>query len=367
MNNTTSTRKRGSGEGSWKKIDTNKWKVTITVGTDINGKQIRRSKTGTKRECLNWYKFQQETSCTDDFYTYAIKWLRIKKVSITQGTYLMNYHKICKIARINNFRIDTCTDSTINKIIEALRPELKEKTLNGYLAFLRNVLTYAFYKKHIASLPYIPHIADKKPQQKLEIPTISQIKELLLFAKFYNKDFVYPLLLLGFSSGMRIGEILALRTNDIDLNNNTININKTAINNVRGNNYIQEGAKTKKSNRTIYVNHSILSEFLNYVNPKTNQLFLNSGSQTVYPSLGSSKMRRFFNKTSFKQFTMHKTRHTFVTLALQHGLPLPFVSAYVGHTSNLTTISVYTHSDIDKPNSILDDLTLSFLKASATL
>lgn len=367
MNNTTATKKRGSGEGNWKKIGTNKWKVTVTVGTDINGKQIRRSKTGTKRECLNWYKFQQEASCKDDFYTYAIKWLHIKKISITQGTYLMNYRKICKIARINNFRIDTCTDSTINKIIEVLRPELKEKTLNGYLAILRNILTYAFYKKHVSSLPYIPRITDKKPQQQFEIPTISQIKEILLLAKFYNKDFVYPLLLLGFSSGMRIGEVLALRTDDINLNNNTININKTVIHDVHGKGYIQEGAKTKKSNRIIYVNHNILSEFLDCINPKTNQLFVNSDSQTIYPSSGSNKMRRFFNKTSFKKFTMHKTRHTFVTLALQHGLPLPFVSAYVGHTSNLTTISVYTHSDIDKPNSILDNLTLSFLKASATL
>lgn len=365
MNNTTTTRKRGSGEGNWKKIGTNKWKVTITIGFDLDGKQIRRSKTGTKKECLEWFKSNQEASSKDDFYTYAMKWLELRKLSIKQGTYIVTLCRIRRIAKVSNFKISDCTDMTINKLIEDLKTTMKEQTLNCYLSVLNKILTYAFHKHHINCLPYIPHLVDSQRIVKFEVPTIHQIKEILLLAKFYNKNIVYPLLLLGFSTGMRIGEIMALQKEDIDLNNNTITINKTVIYDMNGKASIQMGAKTKKSNRIIYVNHIILQEFLKCVNQTNNQLFVDTKSNTIFPSSGSSRIKRFFNKTPYKKFTMHKTRHTFITLALQHGLPLPFVSAYVGHTSDLTTISVYTHSDIDKPNKLLDDFVLSFIKASA--
>lgn len=360
--------KRGSGEGSWKHLENGKWKVTITVGIDINGKQKRRSKTGTKKECMDWFKSHQEASCDDNFYEYAIKWLELRRVEITEGTYLVLRQRIGKIARINNFKIEKCNDLTINRIINILKPTMKVKTLNGYLATIRKILTYAFYKRHIVSLPYIPNLVDKQFKLRHRIPSIEQIKKILLCAKFYDKKFVYPVLLLGFSTGMRLGEVLALKKEDIDLVNNTISITKTIIHDVHGNGSIQEGAKTKQSNRIIYVNPHILNEFLKYAVSKSEYLFVDKKMRTLRPSFGSSKIRTFIRKTSYKEkFTMHTTRHTFITLTQESSIPLSFVSSYVGHSSNNTTLTVYTHPDIDKPNKQLDEFVLSFFDVSATL
>lgn len=367
MTTTKTTKKRGSGEGSWKHLGNNKWKVTITVGININGKQVRRSKTGTKKECTDWYKLNQETSCDDYFYEYAMKWLELKKFSITEGTYLVTKQKIQKLSRTNNFKIAKCNDFTINKIINTLKPTMKTKTLNGYLATIRQILTYAFYKRHIASMPYIPHLVDKQSGSKYTIPSIKQIKEILLCARFYDKKFVYPVLLLGFSTGMRLGEVLALKKDDINLNSNTITINKTIIHDIHGNGSIQEGAKTKQSNRTIYVNPLILHEFLKCLTIRADYLFVDKKKGILRPSFGSNKIRFFANRTEYKGFTMHATRHTFITLTLNNSMPLPFISSYVGHSSNSTTLSVYTHPDIDKPNKQLDDFVLSFFEPSATL
>lgn len=365
MTTTKTATKRGSGEGSWKQLGLNKWKVTITVGTDINGKQVRRSKTGTKRECMDWFKSNQDACCEDCFRDYALKWLELKKVSITEGSYLVLRQRINKISRINNFKIEKCNDATISKIITVLRPTMKVKTLNGYLATLRQIMIYAFYRKHIPLLPYIPSLLDKDCRMKYVVPSIKDIKEILLCAKFYNIKFIYPVLLLGFSTGMRLGEILALKKEDINLTDSTITINKTVICDRNGKSVIQSGAKTKKSNRIIYVNLNVLREFLYCLEIKSDYLFVDRKLSVMSVSFGSSKIKRFMKKTKYKDFTMHTARHTFITLSQDHSIPLSFVSSYVGHSSNITTLSVYTHPNIDKPNKQLDEFVMLFFDTSA--
>ena len=141
---TTLKQKRGNGEGSWKKLGTNKWKVTITIGAGIDGKQIRRSKTGTKQECQQWYKESQAlSSCNSYFYDYAINWLELRKLEITESTYRLILLRINKIAKINNFKMCDVNDKTLLNIMQELAKTHQPQSINGYISTLKQIFTYA--------------------------------------------------------------------------------------------------------------------------------------------------------------------------------------------------------------------------------
>lgn len=353
MTTIKTTKKRGSGEGSWKHLGNNKWKVTITVGIDINGKQVRRSKTGTKRECQEWFKQCQEASSNSDFYDYAMQWLELKKPSLSPSTIYNLKLKIKVLARINNFKMSRCTDKEINKIIVELSKTRSRSYTIILISVLKNILRYAKDKNDIKAMPYIPKIPQTYQKKEIKIPSIQKIKELLILAK-YRKDYIYPCILLGFLTGMRLGEILALTREDIDVNNCTITINKTYSITEIGKVSIKQGAKNLTSNRTIYVNPKILTELVK----SSFTLEGNIIGVTKYVKRGntaSQGITRFFKNAAMNNFTMHFTRHTFITLAQEYGVDSVFVSQYVGHSLATTTFKVYTHKAINKPNKNLDE------------
>lgn len=349
----TTTKKRGNGEGSWKKLGTNKWKVTISVGVDANGKQVRKTKTGTKQECMKWFKSNQEISNNDYFYDYAMKWLEFKKNSLAPSTYRNTRTRIKLISDINNFQMNKCSDNTIMLIVNELVATKSKATIVVTISVLNQVLRFARDRGVINFIPYIPKIRTSPIKKKIDIPSIKKIKEVLLLAKFIGGH-LYLCILLGFLAGLRIGEILALQKGDIDFEQSTITINKTLTMDENYKTYIKEGTKTNNSNRTIYVNNRILSEVKLYFDDK-------KFKKNRYLPHESKKVSMFFKQAGFENFTAHSTRHVFITLAQEYGISPVFVSQYVGHKTNSTTISVYTHMTIDKQNQKLDEFVYQFL------
>lgn len=352
--------KRGNGEGSWTKLATNKWKVIITIGVDINGKQKRRSKTGTKQECLEWLKKNKATSCDDYFYDYAIKWIELIKDSIAESTISRKKTYMKKIASINNFKIKNVSDLTVQQIKQGLGGNSTKYKI-AVLSSLRQVLEYAFHQGDINKMPII--LKDKEEtfdENNKFIPTKEQILVILSNAKYHRNKKIYPVLLLAFLTGMRIGEILALKKEDIDLKNNTIYIHKTWSVDAEGVSYISTRTKTKSSTRKIYVNHLILEEV--YKHCKDNYLFYNANNKPYTPITMGVIIKRFMNRFGFGKMTAHTCRHTFITLAQEEKVDFLFISKYVGHVIGVTTFDVYTHIDISNQNKELDDFVMYFFK-----
>ena len=350
---TTLKQKRGNGEGCWKKLGTNKWKVTISVGVDANGKQVRKTKTGTKQECMKWFKSNQEISNNDYFYDYAMKWLEFRRNSLAPSTYRSIRSRIRTMSEINNFKMNKCSDKTIMLIVNELVATKSQATIAATVSMLNQVLRFARDRDVISFIPYIPKIRTLPVKKKIDIPSIKKIKEVLLLAKFVGGH-LYLCIILGFLAGLRIGEILALQKGDIDFEQSTITINKTLTIDENYKPYIKEGTKTNNSNRTIYVNNRILSELKFYFDNKKLK-------KNRYLTYESNKVSMFFNEVGLEKFTAHSTRHVFITLAQEYGINPVFVSQYVGHKTNSTTISVYTHMPIDKQNKKLDEFVCQFL------
>ena len=355
----TKTR-RGHGEGSWTKIGSNKWKLTITIGTDINGKQIRRSKTGTKQECQQWYKENQATSCNSYFYDYAMNWLELRKFEITESTYRGILLRIKRIAKINNFKISNVDDKILSSIIEEIAKTQKPRSTNAYLSTLKQIFTYAYSNGHVKKIPYLPRLKQRVSSPDITILSFEEIKKLLLTARFSKKGNFYALLLMIFSCGLRLGEAMGLTKDDINLDNSTVTINKICTIDHKGTPCVRQGAKTLTSNRTIYVNRQVLEEVLKYSNPYNKYIFMHGEGITSVASI-SLGIVSFFKKYGYN-LSAHKIRHIFITLTQQQqGLSLPFIATYAGHTLSLVTFNTYTHIKIDAKNTKLDDYVSHFI------
>lgn len=177
----------------------------------------------------------------------------------------------------------------------------------------------------------------------------SQIKKV----KFEEKFIFY----FGLQTGMRIGEILALTWNDVNFNENTIDITKNILKNVK----TIDTPKTTSSVRTIYISDDIkeklkkikqiqnqnrfkhgehyIKEFRN--NKELDYIFrLENGAKITYNILLNTlkKIKRID-----KNFHFHRLRHSFCSQYLKQGVDVLHVSKILGHASVNTTMKIYSH------------------------
>lgn len=178
--------------------------------------------------------------------------------------------------------------------------------------------------------------------------------------KYYNirmKFLVASIIELQALTGLRIGEVQALKVEDIDLQNKTLSVNGTIhwLKNDEGYGY-KDTAKTIGSHRTISLNKrscdilkSVLLEhkaMARWVDKYKDRgfIFTTTGGNPIY----SHKINRLLAMAAKslnldKHITTHTFRHTHISLLVEMNISLKAIMKRVGHTDEQTTIKVYTH------------------------
>ncbi|AGK95173.1 tyrosine-type recombinase/integrase [Clostridium pasteurianum] len=189
------------------------------------------------------------------------------------------------------------------------------------------------------------------------------------------------LFLLDLGTGLRIGELIALTWNDIDLVNYTLSVNKaikgTSI--FEGDNkkyhLIEQTPKTKSSYRTIPFPRSLVPILEQYKEKKESEkekfgndyikneyVFCTPIGSVIDPNNLRGMYRRILKKAKIDYKKFHSLRHTYATRLFEAGVPLKTVQTLLGHNDISITANIYTHvmpeekvKAIDKINSIFDN------------
>lgn len=175
-----------------------------------------------------------------------------------------------------------------------------------------------------------------------------------------RKDYIYIFFFL-YAFGVRIGELLALKWNDVDLDKQTITINKSKKSNKAG--QFIGNTKTVKGVRTIPILSDAAYNRLARMQAEANNngfLFPTSSGK----ALGYFQVERMFRKVcefaGIQNKTIHEFRHTFGTekaRAIGHDgktIPIAELSRIMGHSKISTTQDFYVHSDEAQNEALLN-------------
>jgi len=171
-------------------------------------------------------------------------------------------------------------------------------------------------------------------------------------------------ILLTFYTGVRLGELCALKWSDFDYESGTLSITKT-VTRVRN---FSDGAhktlllvgspKSHKSTRKIPLPKFLIKLFKDK-EPccADKELYLMSGTTSpTDPRVYEKLFKRILSQAGVKDRKFHATRHTFATRALELGVDIKTLSEILGHSNVSITLNVYAHSLLEQKKIAMDKL-----------
>jgi integrase len=214
--------------------------------------------------------------------------------------------------------------SSVKRIHEILKQGLREAVRLNYIS--RNPLD------------------DVKPPKQhtreMEVLTPEQVRRLLRTVRGQRWEGVF---VLGAAGGLRIGEALSLRYEDVDLAAGTISIRRTLWK------YNVYPPKTPSSRRTLKLPQVALDALTrlseNNDIPSEGWLFSSkNGNPTAPESFWYWGWKPMLRKAGLPEsLTYHQLRHGAASLLLNQNVPIPVVSRYLGHANPGITMKVYAH------------------------
>lgn len=219
------------------------------------------------------------------------------------------------------------------------------RTLNKELT---SIFNFAIKFYHLKNNPcsIAGNIGNKKPEKECEIWSPEEFEK---FISLIDNLTIKTAFITLFFTGMRVGELLALYFEDIDLENRTIKITKTKYDNVIGK------TKTKGSNRIIKIPENlriILNDYTDkiYKPGKKQLLFDISRTLLIY------YMRTYSIKAGVKKIRIHDLRHSHASYLISKHISIVAVSKRLGHSSIKTTLDTYAHLFKDSNEELIEVL-----------
>ena len=174
----------------------------------------------------------------------------------------------------------------------------------------------------------------KVDQNEVKFMSIEEFKKLMNVVdnELYSNIFVFAV-----STGMRLGEIIHLKKDDLDLNNKTIL--------VRSDN--EHRTKSKKS-RTIEIAQILFPLISKYMESNSQYVFEKNG-KILSPSGIAHKFKYYLRKAKLDDnYNFHTLRKTYGSWLLQKGVPIEKISKFLGHCNILVTQMHYASLIKDK-------------------
>jgi len=188
-----------------------------------------------------------------------------------------------------------------------------------------------------------PVRAVRAPRMAVREKTILTREEAQRLLRTARGDPYYPLYVLALTTGMRVGELLALRWRDVDLERATLTVNGTVVQTLDGGLAIQE-PKTKNARRQVQLS-GIAAAALRAIEGRDGLVFpAPDGGLMTANALLNRHFRQLVRKAGcLPSATLHDLRHTCATHLLEDGVPAHVVSRMLGHASVAITLSIYAH------------------------
>jgi integrase len=363
---------RGAGEGTIIERKDGRWMGAVTIGVNpktgklkrkyIYGKgqkEVNRKMTDLKQRLFNGTYIEPSNITLSEWLN---KWVEGRKNSLAYSTY-RNY-KVMIDNHINPEIGSLKLKNTKTRIIQEL---LNDKLENGRLdgegslsvrmvkyiyATLNTALNQAVKEGLLIANPCKAVEAPKEQGEKnFKTWDKKQVDKFLKAARDYR---YYILYYLALNTGMRQGELLGLKWEDIDFKAGLLRVKRQVNRTDKG--LVFKKVKTRAGKRVIPLAGEVIKELRKQkVNQDKEKLLLgeayNDNDLVCSNGLGEPvdhrnlfrQFKRIIKKNKITDIRFHDTRHTFATTYLENGGDITVLQQILGHSSITVTIDTYSH------------------------
>ncbi len=302
----------------------------------------------------------------------ALEWLEMAKIEVKESTYAL-YSRLVEshiLPHIGGLRLSQITSQCLTYFVNSLlthgrcdgKGGLAPGTVQDICGVLGSILEYVKKEYNTNSALKLPTV--KSPDKEMRVLSLDEQQALESYL-FSNLDLIAIGCLLALYTGLRIGELCALRLSDFDLSLGTVKITKTMQ---RIKNFDPKGTtKTKiiidtpKSRASIRV--LPLPDFLldiikkRYYSASPCAYFLTGNvGRFVEPRTMEYRFNQITSLCNLKVINFHALRHTFATRLAERGADLKTLSELMGHSTSKITIQ-YLHSSEQQKRAVMNCFT----------
>ena len=285
---------------------------------------------------INFYK----TNIAPQKYSYA------EKYNVMFDWWINQIGQI-KIQDLTASMITACKQILINEKIKKKDKEVTRgnSTINKYLMCLSAILTYAVKDLEIIENNPVSKVSlMPKPNGRTRFLTIDEIKSFAEACKNHS-DFLYIFFLIAISTGGRYAEVLNLKIENIDFQNNQVHYLNTKNNENRG---VPIDKNILNLVKQYMLENSINEGYLFINKEKTKKLYIRGYLQNVIKKIG------------LKDFHIHDIRHTTASYIAMNGGSLLDIAEILGHKS-LVMARRYSHLTDKHTATVLNKVTNNIL------
>ncbi len=245
-------------------------------------------------------------------------------------------------------------------VLHKIESGLSTKSVKDILIVLKMVMKFGVKKEWMTYYEWDIKYPPSSENKVLDVLSVTNHRKILNHIQSHF-TFMGLGIYISLSTGLRIGEVCALKWSDINVTDGILTVNRT-IERI----YIIEGEKkhtelvintpkTKNSCREIPMNKELLG-MLKPLKKVVNDDYyiLTNDERPIEPRTYRNYYKRLMEKLDIPKLKYHGLRHSFATRCIEVGCDYKTVSVLLGHSNISTTLNLYVHPNMEQKKRCID-------------
>ncbi len=253
-------------------------------------------------------------------------------------------------------------------VLHKIESGLSTKSVKDILIVLKMVMKFGVKKEWMTYYEWDIKYPPSSENKVLDVLSVTNHRKILNHIQSHF-TFMGLGIYISLSTGLRIGEVCALKWSDINVTDGILTVNRT-IERI----YIIEGEKkhtelvintpkTKNSCREIPMNKELLG-LLKPLKKVVNDDYyiLTNDERPIEPRTYRNYYKRLMEKLDIPKLKYHGLRHSFATRCIEVGCDYKTVSVLLGHSNISTTLNLYVHPNMEQKKRCINKVFKSLVK-----